>query len=112
MAGEELKSYRKKQWWVSGCGCGDGGGVRGVRTGGVAAGVFVSQGQVDPPHAHLLLTPPSSTLILTQTCHVRVLVFVIRAAPLVTSPTEGRRQRAAQGKSEEEAAPRPEDWGE
>lgn len=67
---------------------------RGLEAGG-AAGVSLSQGQVDPPHAHLLLTPPSSTLILTQTCHVRVLVFVISAAPLVTSPTERRRQRAA-----------------
>ncbi|MPC66245.1 hypothetical protein E2C01_060392 [Portunus trituberculatus] len=55
---------------------------------------------MDPLHAQLLLTPPSSSLILTQTCHVHDLVFVITAPPLVTNPMSGE-EPAAQGNGDE-----------
>ena len=55
---------------------------------------------MDPLHAQLLLTPPLSALILTQTCHVHVLVFVITAPPLVTNPMDGE-EPTAQGNDDE-----------
>ena len=53
-------------------------------------GGYPNQGQMDPLHAQLLLTPPSFALILSQACNVHVLVFVITAAPLVTNPMGGK----------------------
>lgn len=111
MAGEELKSYRKKQWWVSGCGCGDGGGVRGVRAGGGGGGIRKPRSGGPPAR-----TPASySTLVhfnphtnLPRSCSC----FCNQCSASCHQPDGGAEAAGGAGQKRGGSGAQPEDWGE